>query len=420
MKKIITLSILFLLINKVGAQDSKDPQQFHSTVHTLWESLNTKDYELLSTVIDDDFTYQGYQGDMATMIMKQVVSGWEDGITEIHVDRFEYVDGNFKLDVSFDMSDGKKQSHELILSSDKKILKAEIAKIQLGGHGDGNQDSSSKENDKKDIKPEFVELSMVIKNRDMVVEATVNEKTGMLYFDTGAPSLILNTDAFEEGELDIKGPMHGVSGATGETSTVRLGVDSFRMKGIEVNDISAMGMDLSHLKEKGNLGLIGIDIMKGYLTVFDVKSQKIRMYELDENGNPKDKTFLDDFIAIDIEMYAHLPIIPVEINGRKLRLVLDSGGSDAQFNLEFKELLKGSYNFVKADTLRGSGKNHIPMDLYSFDEVSFANTVLKDVNVMFKGVPGLTSVADGLIGWDIFYGSVIAFDLDHGKLYVKR
>ena len=114
-----------------------------------------------------------------------------------------------------------------------------------------------------------------------------------------------------------------------------------------------------------------------------------------------------------------MPIIPVEINGKKFKLVLDSGGSDAQFNAEFKESLKDTYNFVKADTLRGSGKNHIPMDLYCFNEVSFANTVLKDVNVMFKGVPGLEPVADGLIGWDIFYGTVIAFDLDHKKLYVK-
>ncbi len=420
MKKIIALSVLLLLINKVDAQYSKDPQQFHSTVHTLWESLNAQDYKLLSTFIDEDFTYQGYDGDMATMIMKQVVEGWEKSIDEIRVDKVSLVDQKFLLEVSFMMSQGEPEKHHLKLTQDKKILEAEIAKIQLGGHGAGNEEASNKRDNEKDIRPEYVEIPMVIKNRDMVVEATVNGKTGYLYFDTGAPALILNTDAFEEDELDIKGPMHGVSGATGETSTVRLGVDNFKMKGIEVNDIAGMGMDLSHLKEKGNLGLIGMDIMKGYLTVFDTKNQKIVMRKLDESGELKDKSFLDDFMAIDIEMYAHMPIIPVEINGRKLRLVLDSGGSDAQFNEEFKESLKGSYNFVKTDTLRGSGKNHIPMDLYSFDEVKFANSLFKDVNVMFKGVPGLVSVADGLIGWDIFYGAVLAFDLDHGKLYVKK
>ncbi len=275
-----------------------------------------------------------------------------------------------------------------------------------------------------DIRPEYVEIPFSIQERDLFVEASVNGKKGKFHWDTGAPGLIINKEAFTEDELSIDGSFNNhASGATGAISNIsKLKIKEFRLEGLLGNDIGAMGMNLGHLTVP-SLGLLGAKLMEGYHTIFDLKSQKIKMYKNDDHGNIMDKSVLNGFDKIEVEKYAHLPMITIEINGQKLNMVLDSGCSTMMINPEYKDILAGSYEFSHKDTLRGGGKEIKDVEAYYVNKLKFGNHTFENVKVFFEvGIQSQKEglVIDGIIGWDIFWHSTIAYNLDNNLIYIKK
>lgn len=275
-----------------------------------------------------------------------------------------------------------------------------------------------------ETRPEYVEIPFFIQERDLFVQATVNGKKGNYHWDTGAPLIILNTSAHDQDAITSNGDLkHGVSGATGSISNIsKLSLESVAIGGLQGNNVPALGMDFSHFSVP-SMGLIGAKVMEGYLTFFDLKDQVIEMYRTDSDGNIPDPSLLNGYDQVEVRKYGHLPIIEVEISGRKFNMALDSGCSTMMINPEYKDVLKDSYVTGEMDTLRGGGKEELVLESYQFQKLSFANHSFENVKCFFKvGIesqnPNLK--IDGIIGWDIFWHSLLAFNLDQNLIYIKK
>ncbi len=81
--------------------------------------------------------------------------------------------------------------------------------------------------------------------------------------------------------------------------------------------------------------LIGVDILKRYLSIFILRSRVISMIKLSDDWKLKDKALLDGFEPLEVEILGHLPIIEVEIGNQKLNLLLDCGASSTMLNTEY-------------------------------------------------------------------------------------
>jgi hypothetical protein len=216
-----------------------------------------------------------------------------------------------------------------------------------------------------------------------------------------------------------------ISGSTGEVDDIiNLTVQEIEVAGLQAKDLEVLSYDLSHLDET-SLGMIGMDILKGYLTVFNLKDTRLSMYKLSEEGAIKDPSVLNGFVPIEVKMLGHLPMITVEIAGQKLNLLVDSGAGAAMLHPKYKELLKGHYDFQEKDVLRGVGKEEKSVDVFNLRELSFGTKIYKNIRVLFENFAPEKEYqhekiqVDGLIGWDIFYQSVVAYNLDNGLIYVK-
>lgn len=129
------------------------------------------------------------------------------------------------------------------------------------------------------------------------------------------------------------------------------------------------------------------------------------------------------FEKVRFELINNLMVVPVELNGSKLKFILDSGVSNPiLFNLTMEDSIQ--INQVSQITLRGLGEGE-PIDALRSTENTFkiGNAVSYDQMiyvVLDKDLNFSTSLGiavHGIIGYDVFKDFVV--EANYGKQYLK-
>ncbi|WP_420460001.1 retropepsin-like aspartic protease [Neolewinella sp.] len=151
-------------------------------------------------------------------------------------------------------------------------------------------------------------------------EALVDGRPGRFILDTGAPSLIMN----DRGQGSVAGSYTGL-GAGGEVRLSDHRVDRFEMGGRRVENYWAIGLDLSAFEERTDRridGFVGYDLLnRGELRIdygqeiFELR----RSVRRPTHGGRAPRAVLK-FFLLD-----HLPVVQLELNGRKWYFALDTG-----------------------------------------------------------------------------------------------
>ena len=123
-----------LLASSMQAFAEADKQRIESVLEILRQSVNTHDYSMLEPQLDEDFTYQGQDGYMSTMIMKQVVADYPREITDITILGISQIADGWKVEVRLEIP-SRPDDRQVTISSDYRIRQADIADIRIGGHG---------------------------------------------------------------------------------------------------------------------------------------------------------------------------------------------------------------------------------------------------------------------------------------------
>jgi hypothetical protein len=135
--KISTIRNIFLALLFTSVQSfatTADDARVTEALETLRLAINAHDYALLEPSLDDRFTYEGRSSLMSTMIMKQVVNGFPMEVSAITVISIAPLEDGWDVAVRLE---GKEPSKERIvtLTNDYLIRQADIADIQVAGHG---------------------------------------------------------------------------------------------------------------------------------------------------------------------------------------------------------------------------------------------------------------------------------------------
>ena len=133
--KTILLSILAIGYSLAFA-GSPDKSKIKETLETLRTASNAHDYGMLKPSLDDDFTYEGRNSMMSTMIMRQIVNGYPQTVNSIDVVSISPNEDGWSVAVRLEGKDPSKQ-REIKITGDYLILQADIADIQVAGHGEG-------------------------------------------------------------------------------------------------------------------------------------------------------------------------------------------------------------------------------------------------------------------------------------------
>lgn len=248
------------------------------------------------------------------------------------------------------------------------------------------------------------------------VEGVHNGQRSTYILDTGAPGLILN-NKLNESNID---DLYIASGLTGNTSIGEYIVDEFKILNITKESLLAHQMDLEHIEDEilhRFAGLVGSDIFNNSILILDYKN---RLW-----GTTKEAPTKRIDATIPFTLQEHFIVVEMELGGRKLRMILDTG---AEINI-----LDGmSTSHVKKKLVKDLG-------VTSIQSASSDNTESKNISVskFFLGKhvernhefsildfdfinEGLTKKLDGLIGYPFLEGKKIAIDFTARMIHIYK
>jgi len=209
-----------------------------------------------------------------------------------------------------------------------------------------------------DEKPVIVPFGLA--GNSILVNASVNGKHGHFLIDTGSPGLILNNKYFkglphpneETDILDFQG---------GRSSASYLAVNDFVIGQMKMHKELAFVTDLSKfeiIKGTAIHGIIGYASLKHFELLFDFEKKTLTLFSLGKKGQPVGRQLSQvPSSVVDIKMSGHLPYFTTFINGKKVRLGIDSGSEVNVMHQNFLEKNKVEINLLEDIKVAGLSGN---------------------------------------------------------------
>jgi hypothetical protein len=417
------VAALLLLFSTQSFAATPDKQRISDALELLRQSVNAHDYSMLEPGLDEAFTYQGQNGRMSEMIMRQVVEGFPNEITGITVLSFSPSGDGWNVAVRLETAKEPDQ-RQVSLSSDYRILQADIADIAMAGHGQAPTASINSLNNEM---PAITTIPFELVEQLIMVKAEVNGVFGNFMIDTGGQASMLNSTRFAAGTIEVFEMNHAPpSGAGGEILDAR-GTNNLEISlgGLKVSGARAMVMDMSHMEESIGVelaGVIGFEVLQQFQLYFDYAAQEITLQVLNEQHQPLESLPVGKpEQVVDFEFDRHIPVFPVRIGELDLKVGLDSGASGQMIFTRFQDQLRDEYEFIKRDEMRGADRNVQMGDVVRIPSMELAGISYPDMTFRFNDLAehgGRPIPYDGLLGYGFLSSRPTAINFQTRQLMV--
>ena len=245
----------------------------------------------------------------------------------------------------------------------------------------------------------------------MMVDVVVNERSGSFIFDTGASDLVLQTSEKSATNLE----------ANCLNATVPMGhlrVKSFQMGNFRKKHFDGYSLDLTTLSKKAD-GLIGFEVMADQAFFVRFSERKIEMLSKKEARKLVKNS--PNVVSIPFRKDRHLPVFILKVNGKKLRVALDTGAEKNILDKRFlkkwtpsqmgSELLQGLDGITMKAT---KGRlNDLQAKKYQPQSMDFLFHDLSEFNDGF-----FEFRIDGLVGLPFFQGKDFMIDYRNHKIHI--
>ena len=260
----------------------------------------------------------------------------------------------------------------------------------------------------------------------ILVEVTIDGKTGNFIVDTGAPTLFLNKKYFKgriENKEEQSWDINGAVSFSEVYYTKKLQIQTFEKK-----KMAARVIDLSHQEKAKNTviyGVLGYDIFKNMELVFDFDKKELSLYKLDKKGNrlwKNDHSFDYPTDSFTLNMSRHIPFLVAFIDGKRLRLGIDSGAEmnilerdvfkNQSYLLDYQQpvLVNGFSNRKKQ--VRTAALSNLEVEDATFKRMNFA---LMDLSLL-QGHRGVK--LDGMLGSNFLKSCRMSINYRKKKFYL--
>lgn len=259
----------------------------------------------------------------------------------------------------------------------------------------------------------------------ILISASVNDKTGIFIFDTGAETTVVDGDFSSKVGLRQSGRMTG-TGAAGTATAGILKGGTLTIGGLTAHGITLYSLDLAFLSSGFGLridGVIGNDVIKRTVAEIDYANTRLTLYKADTyKPNPHAE-------VLPLTIKDGLPFIETEvtpIEGRPLHALMeiDTGSTGAVLlNAPFvqkNKLLASLPASIEHNTggVGGTGTSklgRIAMMRFGSSQIA------RPIAVLYTGTKGdnASSAYDGLIGGGVFRRFKMTVDISGRHLYME-
>lgn len=261
------------------------------------------------------------------------------------------------------------------------------------------------------------EIPFELVNGMLLVRASVDHQQGTFILDTGAPLVVLNQRGLSGADSR---PAFGCSGAVAVGSR---NIRHFAWANQEKYQMEVLTADLQHLERATGrpiTGLIGYPILREWEILIDYSTQRLFLFQAREERWP---AATKPLAVIPVTFQDHLPVLTMYINGKALRLGLDTGSESNLIDaLALKKLTATRIDTIDQQEIQGLDKTIRTVPVVSLSDVSLQDLPVDSTPFLVTDLSHLKSRTglsiDGLLGFDFLRRLRFSINYQTGELYL--
>lgn len=256
----------------------------------------------------------------------------------------------------------------------------------------------------------------------LLVKSHINEKPVSLLVDTGCNVTNIYQSTAKKLNLPLVPAAFGLSGVGGTQKAYNAKVKNFRIGNFHPtlpNDNLLINTD----RPRAYQGILGTDILNSCIIDFARNKLYAPM-----NNRPFDITHClsaeqaQHYTAIPLETVNGLLVIPLTVNGRKLRLLLDSGGQQTLLDAAIAKELNLTIDPVQAMAQGSGGQGGMSVQYTLLNQLKIGELSAEGLACM---VPDLTMIrrqlgVDGIFAGNLLLAMKACLDLRSKTLYLPK
>lgn len=386
-------TILFALVYLTGLAQDAD------TCKSIAERILTAAQNHTSDGIDEllapDFRFTNIKQPIATKVLKQIITqmplmtGWE--LTGTLQDST-----GLKICYTITRPDSSTSEATFLFNTDNLVVEADLLNAVI---------SLRKGTPTAKAQPEVSVTRVPIHRHNglPIVNVIIDGQPCNMFFDTGAPGVILNSKYFDH---NIEGQVMG-SGGHGAIGTGSLSglhhVKLMDMGGITLEDTDIMTSDLSNLETVGVAvhGILGQSFYKNFDMLFDFKRNEIMLLEPDTTHQWL-QTEGNRCLTVKGVKKGHLLAFDCQLGGVPVVLAFDSGAQSNLLSNDWPQQHPSSVKGIKKGHLIGYGEGRASITKGK-TTLTLGGRTFKKQQTVFSDVSHLkeSKGIDGLFGCEV-------------------
>lgn len=397
MKKVIILLIVIFNLKIVLAQDVETCQQI---VDLTIESIEQQSTDKLETRLATDFSIAGQEGEIAKMVLKQLISQLNDKVLSYEI--ISQTQNNDELTLVYNTQYEKMGEKEatFVFNADNQLKELALFAMEVKQVDKAETQKSTES---------IIEVPFQMAGNLIQVEVMLNGEKRPFILDSGSPRLILNARYLTE---ETKGNTMavGTKGVGGSISGMgAYTVENLDFAGIQIENQEVLTLDIAHLEkelEAEAYGLIGYDFLKEYDLLFDYEKQVITLIQPEEFENYASTNFSGEEIeSIPFELKHHIPIIQAEIDGKVYSFGLDCGAEGNLMDDDLFAEMESQLVEITEDDLVGADNNPIKVKKGKVQSTQIGENTFEKMSIAFNDISHLNEGyqlnLDGLMGYEL-------------------
>ena len=376
LRKTIFICLVLFCIQSTLSQDI---DKCKDIVTLTVESINQKSANKLKPHLASDFTIAGQTGEIAKMVLDQLVLQLNETIISHQEVSTNKTKQGLELKYNFEYKNMGVREAVFLFTKSNQLKDLKLFEMQVKTMSSNSTIERPSQNS--------IEIPFTKAGNLIAVKVVLDGEEKTFLLDSGAPRVILNTKYTQSNNAN-RTSISSARGVNGNISGMDIHhVNNLNFYGIQLNNQEVITVDLSHLEEDLGIaihGLIGYDILKDYDVLFDYEAKKITLVE-PEYFNDFKKEKLSDFKVkrVALELNQHIPIIKARIGGQDYFFGIDSG---AETNLIDDDLYQKLQPFLineSQDVLMGIENENTTVIKGEIDKLKIGKTTFKKPTYCF-------------------------------------
>ena len=339
-------TILLALVSLTGL--AQDADTCKSIAERILTAAQNHKPDGIGELLASDFHFNNIKQPLAAKVLKQIIAQMPT-MTSWELSSADKDSMGLTLRYIITKPDSSTSEATILFSADDLVLEANL----LSGNV-----SLLKANPTPNTQPEVSMVRVPMNRHDglPIVTVIIDGQPCNMFFDTGAPGVILNSKYFDH---NIEGQVMG-SGGHGAVGTGSLSgihhVKLMDMGGITLGETDIMTSDLSNLETVGVAvhGILGQSFYKNFDILFDFKRNEIMLLKPDTTHQWLQNEGYQCLTVKGVKK-GHLLAFDCQLGGMPAVLAFDSGAQSNLLTNDWPQLHPSSVKGIKKGHLIGYG-----------------------------------------------------------------